>query len=309
MISQLIVMNNFDDNINYKYGFESITNESFTEAFAIYKEITGAFEPVLFLFSYIANDILSYELLILMINVMFLLSFYAVLRKYFVNNYPLIFAVFVPTNLYVTVLLSDVHRLKLALIFYFTHLIVEGKFKYILFILSLVSHFQMAILGLYKILPMIISSFNNKRKFLFLLKITLLLGAIIPLLFHAVDGLFYYTHYNVINKVLYYYDGNTAFNYYAAFMFSIYGLYGLYLYYFQLFDVFNRLWIVVLVTFIISLVLNFYRINLLVFAYIYAIELNRLFERKNYAILPALGFLLYNIYHLLFFLFDGLSFK
>ena len=82
-VSQVIVLSNFDDNVFYSLGFDDLTGIALLEGYINYKKITGASEPTLFLYSYSVNSAVSYGFSILAINILFLLTFYRVLKKYF----------------------------------------------------------------------------------------------------------------------------------------------------------------------------------------------------------------------------------
>ena len=74
-IAQLIVHNNFDDNIEYRLGYETIKDIEFINSFNEYRLVTGASEPFFVLYNFVVSSIFSYEISILIINLSFLFFF------------------------------------------------------------------------------------------------------------------------------------------------------------------------------------------------------------------------------------------
>ena len=303
-VSQVIVLSNFDDNVFYSLGFDDLTGIALLEGYINYKKITGASEPTLFLYSYSVNSAVSYGFSILAINILFLLTFYRVLKKYFTPNYELIYAVFLMSNAYMLVLLSDVHRLKLGLVFFCMYLIANHKLKLFFLALSFVSHFQIIIFGLYKIIEFLkVNSIRAARR-LFDRRMLIYLGFIAAIIFFNLDYLYEFLYLPILNKILYYLD-RTNLNYTVVMSFYMslfYVPYLAYLYVFRLKETFKKLFLFASLIFITSVVLSFFRLNLLVFGYIYLIELNRLFGGKRYALFPVTGIFFYNIYGLVSFI-------
>ena len=303
-VSQVIVLSNFDDNIPYSLGFDNLSGLTLLEGYNNYKKITGSSEPTLFLYSYYANSVVSYGFSILAINILFLLAFYRVLKKYFAPNYDLIYPVFLMSNAYMLILLSDVHRLKLGLVFFCFYLIANHKLKLFFLALSFVSHFQIIIFGLYKIIEYLKGNFTSLTRRLFDRRILVYLGFIVIILFLNIYSLYEFLYLAILNKILYYMDQSTL-NYtlVASFYCSLFYVpYLAYLYVFRLNETFKKLFLFASLIFILSVVLSFFRLNLLVFGYIYLIELKRLFGGKRYALLPVAGIFLYNIFGLISFI-------
>jgi hypothetical protein len=307
-LAQIVVDTNFDDNENYRAGYENVINESFSNAFDIYKEKTAASEPVLFFYSYIAAPYVSYDALMLLINFKFLLLFYLVLKKFYSKNYRIIYFFFVITSAYLFVLLSNVHRLKLALLVWFVYLLVNNKYKIPVLVLSIASHFQILVFALINILSKFtLKGIVSRAISFFNFKYLLFYFAAYFVLLYDSFGIFEYIRVNIESKLLYYYEDRKVSNYFTMFVvMSIYGHYLLYLFCFRLKKTFVELYKPIIIVMLISLILGFYRINLLVFGYLYIAELNKFLGGVRHAILPVIGFLIYNVYQLICFWVDVL---
>ena len=310
-VSQVVVNNNYDDNINYRLGFDDLFNYSLSDAFLIYKEKTAATEPVLFLISYYSSIYISYDLIIFFLNFLFLISFYNVLKIFYLKNYQLIYMFFILSNAYLIVLLSDVHRLKLAILFYLIYLWLKntekGKLKFIFLTLSFATHFQMLILPLLSLFSVFKFKFILMKFPILKIKIAIYLLIFCSLLIIFNFEFFDYLIYNIYNKLSFYFEDAIILNYFFIFiMISIYGLYFIYLYFYSINETLKIIFPVVVIILFLSVILNFYRVNLLLFALIYIVEFNRFLNGKKYAILPVSGFLTYNIYNIILFLYSAI---
>ena len=205
------------------------------------------------------------------------------------------------------VLLSDIHRLKFALIFFFVYLLVNVKYKkYIFLLLSVLAHFQIFLYCLYKAIHFLIYKCSRNLLAIYLIGLVFIMSYI-----YAVEFVIQcpricdYFFQNINNKLSYYME-NSKINYYTILMLVIYFPYIFYHYYLRLSDEFNKILLLSLLALTVSVILNFYRLNILIFAYIYIIELNRFIAGHKLAFFPVIGLCGYNLYNALFFLYDGL---
>jgi hypothetical protein len=309
-ISHEIIVNNYDDNINYSLGYKSIIELPFSEGFFEYKKLTGANEPVLFLYSYAVNSFLSYEFSILAINILFLFSFYKLLQEYCKPNYRLIFSVFILSNSYLLVLLSDAHRLKLAVAVFFFYLLSQGKSRYIFLFLSVLSHSQILIFVMYKMILLLAKKISRgiKKHSLIDKKKLMLIGVISLAVYFNYEDIYFFVYHPILNKVSYYFN-RVSINYIiiqSFFALLLYVPYFIYRYTLGSKESFRELLMVAGFVFFVSVVLGFFRLNIIVFAYIFIIELDRFFSGNRSALLPVSGLLLYNMYNMVSFIHRGL---
>ena len=172
--------------------------------------------------------------------------------------------------------------------------------------LSFTSHFQIIIIWICTLLSKLKFTYKNKSYCKYSFSILICLSISYLLIYINCFGIFKYLYENIKNKLLFYYGDGVKLNYYTLYMMLIYIPYFLYLYIFGLKDTYRKLFLPSTIIFLISVILNFYRINLLLFGYMYIIEINRLIDGKKYAALPVTGFFLYNIYQLNNFIFNAI---
>lgn len=132
------------DNANYFRGWKTLTDTSFFEAFKLHSLEVGSIEPVYFIFAFLTNSFLNYEMFILLLNLFFLISIYLFFKKYF-RNYMIMYTYTIITNVYVYVAILETHRLKLAIMFFLLSIVFIGKRKYFT-ILSILSHLQIILI-------------------------------------------------------------------------------------------------------------------------------------------------------------------
>ena len=306
-IANLIIHNNFDDNINYSLAYNSLQDMVLSKAYLNYKIAVGGAEPILFLYNYYFHTIVSYNISILLLNIIFLVTFYKVLKKYYTQNYQYIFIAMVLSNAYILQFLSDIHRLKFAFIFFFLYLLIDNKYvKNFFLILATITHFQILIFVVYKILNFIINM--KKRDNIFSIKNIIIYSLIILLVYYDPNDLLYLGYQALISKIGFYYE-QFKISYTTLFVLWFYILYLSYILCFRLEKTFRHLVYLVIFIFLISVVLNFYRLNLLLFGYIYIIELNRLFSGKRFAFLPVISIFIYNFYLLSIYIYDSILIK
>ena len=131
IIATSIVATDFDDNQYYRIAFELIDGLEMQEAYSKFTDsIGGGFEPGFFSLAYFFSGYLTFDSFIILINLFFLYSIYRTLQKFFPQNYLLIYPALLVSNNYIVPLLSDVHRLKLALLVFMAYLFVK-KFRYV----------------------------------------------------------------------------------------------------------------------------------------------------------------------------------
>jgi len=306
IISNAIVINDFDDNLYYHLAFNHIDNMLILENYNQFKlDIGHGAEPIYFLFNYIFKDVIEFNSLILIINIFFLYSVFNVLKKFF-KYYLLIYIILLLSNNYIYVLLSDPHRVKLAISFFLLYL-VSVRYKSILLILSILTHFQMLIFIVYKFMILIFDKIKDKGSFLLSnLQIFVLLCFFI-LYYITYDSFGYtYIYLPIYNKIVVYSD-TFKINLNTVVFTWFYIYYICYIHYFKLNNTQKLFYPLLIVLFSISFILNFYRIQLLLLILIFVIELNRLFDGKRYAVLIVLPLIIYNFYNLVKFLIKGLG--
>ena len=91
-IANLIVIRDFDDNESYNLAFQSIGDLEIKEAYFVFSKIIGGgVEPVYFLLNYIFNNYLNFNILIMLINIIFLYFIHRALRTFYPKNYLVIY--------------------------------------------------------------------------------------------------------------------------------------------------------------------------------------------------------------------------
>ncbi len=147
-VAQYVVAISFRDNENYSAAYDAVGNFPIGQAFFAHYANTGSVEPVYFALSLImAKSGIDYTLFVFFINLLFTLSISSFLSSFRVQlSWLLLLSMVLLFSFYPLVFLSELHRLKLALMFLFVYLasLVRGgrlsAIKY--FCLGVASHFQ-----------------------------------------------------------------------------------------------------------------------------------------------------------------------
>lgn len=147
-VAQYVVVRLFRDNGNYSAAYNAVGNFPVGEAFLAHYANTGSVEPLYFALSFIvARSGIGYTHFIFALNIVFILSFASFLSSFRVKlSWVLLLGIFVLCSFYPLVFLSELHRLKLALVFLFVYLaslVRSGRGSYFnYFVLGISSHFQ-----------------------------------------------------------------------------------------------------------------------------------------------------------------------
>ena len=150
IVSSTAVYYDHQDNQLYRLAYDSFLNLNFSESFLSYKNVVGSSEPVYFIISYLFSFIISYDVFILIINIIFLISIFHLFKFYF-NNYYLIYIITLLTDFYLYIFLTNTHRLALAIIFFVLYL-TSKKSKMIFLILSFLSQLQIVFCYIYTLI-------------------------------------------------------------------------------------------------------------------------------------------------------------
>lgn len=135
---------NFSDGLNYYNAYVEISRLNLIDGFSTFKIHTGSTEPISFGLLYFLSQFLDFHHANIVLNFFLLL----ILWKYF-KNYSVSIYIWLPiviTNYYFLLIGYAVLRLKIAIIFYFAFLYRK---KYIFGLLSIFSHFQMALMYIF----------------------------------------------------------------------------------------------------------------------------------------------------------------
>jgi hypothetical protein len=304
-IANCVIVLDYDDNLPYHMAYVNMFDLDLTESFVEYQKATSGFEPTYFLASFIVNKYITFNIFILFINILFLFSLYKVLKKYFSQYYQVIYIILLLTNSYAFQLLSDAHRLKFALVFFFVYLSIN-KYKLLFLILSLSTHFQIFIYVIYKIIYRLKLYVINNKKFkvnvFYLIFLLILLITVYFIFFDSLETTYNY----ILNKVSAYTSRN-AIQLAMVWLVWMYTIYVIYIHYFKLKKMIDIFYPLVLTIYPISVILHFYRLDLLLLCFIFIVELNRLLQGKRYAIVIVIPLIIYNIYSYIDFIIKGLE--
>lgn len=279
----------FRDNINYIISFENIQNATnIFEAFISYKGGTGASEPVYFILQYTFANIISYNFFTHILNFLFLIVLYLVIGKYFSKQLTA-FTIVVLFDYYIYRLTGELHRFKVAILFFMLYLYFDQfKYKSISVFLSVLSHFQMMIVYLFFVLQKFkISRYIRLRTLLFISVFVVLLGIFFVVFKGAllskfsyyltlqlpistmIIGLFYFAYLAVVND-----KKNIA---YFVYLF--------------------------LIMFPTSFIVGADRINIFLIEFIFIVELHKSLEQKKYiSLFLVIPIIFYNIFRIIGFL-------
>lgn len=307
-IANMIVVEDFDDNESYNLAFKSVEGLGITEAYLLFSSIIGGgIEPIYFLINYIFS-FLDFNILILLINIVFLYSFYRLLKRFYSNNYQIIYSVSLISSNLILVLLSDVHRLKVAYLFFMAYL-TSFKYKNLFLVTSLLSHFQMIGFIIYTVVNNIFNRIFFRRKIkISKLRLLLFLLAIGAIIFIYYDSIYSYIYLPLGNKLSYYIRALDNFAYFNIARFGgMFGIYITYLIIFRLKETLHFILPIFFTLFFLSIILNLYRLNLVWLFIIFLVEMNRLLLGKKFAILIVAPLFIYNLFYTSEFIWRALS--
>jgi len=129
------------DIVKREKGYYIQKDRTLNELMNSYRTTIGGMEPMYILVSYISSSIMNYNYFILLMNLIFLLVVFLALRK-FTKNYLYMYILLVSFDFYFYMYLSNIHRLKLAIIFLLLTYLTHHKTKVIMTILFVLSSFN-----------------------------------------------------------------------------------------------------------------------------------------------------------------------
>lgn len=295
-IANLIVIRDFDDNEAYNLAFQSIGDLGIKEAYFVFSKIIGGgVEPVYFLLNYIFNNYLNFNILIMLINTIFLYFIHRALRTFYPKNYLVIYTVLILSSNFIFVLLADLHRLKLAIVFFLAYL-TSVNYRGVLLSISLATHFQMTAYIIYRAFDHLLNKFSRHNKTYFNKRyMAIFILGVGAFIFIFYDALNLYVYLPLENKIKYYTRPiESYFN--MVWYGGLFGIYFTYLILFKLRET-GRLLIPLFITlFTLSIILNLYRLNLIWLTIVFIVEFNRFLTGKNYAIIIATPLFMYTLY-------------
>ena len=294
--ANLIVTRDFDDNEFYNLAFQSIGDLEIQEAYFVFSKIIGGgVEPVYFLLNYIFSSYLNFNIFIILINLTFLYFIHQALRTFYPKNYLFIYTALILSSNFIFVLLADVHRLKLAILFFLVYL-TSVNYRGVFLSISLASHFQMAAYIIYRAFDHLLDKFSGHNKGYFNKRyMAIFMLGVGAFVFIFYDALYLYFYLPLANKILYYFRPmESYFN--LVWYGGLFGIYFTYLILFKLRET-GRLLIPLFITlFTLSIILSLYRLNLIWLTIVFIVEFNRLLTGKNYAIVIAMPLFMYSLY-------------
>ena len=122
----------------YAYYYNNLPNKTLSEAFLFYRNTLGSKEPVYFIITFLAHDLVSKEVLMSLSN-----SFlaYFISRLILNANINILVWFMVVTNYYLWVLYLPAERLKFGLMFILAAILYSRR-RYFFYLLSVMSHIQ-----------------------------------------------------------------------------------------------------------------------------------------------------------------------
>lgn len=120
------------------YKFSPIF-ESFSSAYDYYQSKSTASEPIYFILIYLLSPVIDKNILIAFLNALITFFLTKWMLKKQVNPFVILSIMF---NYYLWVLFLPAERLKLGLLFLLLGALSQGKSKYFLYLMSVLSHFQ-----------------------------------------------------------------------------------------------------------------------------------------------------------------------
>lgn len=147
-VAQYVVVRLFRDNGNYLAAYNAVGTFPVEKSFLVHYANTGSIEPLYFALSFIvARAGIGYTDFVFALNIIFILSFANFLSSFRIKlSWVLLLGVFLLCSFYPLVVLSELHRLKLALVFLFVYLaslVSRGRGGYLYyFAFGIFSHFQ-----------------------------------------------------------------------------------------------------------------------------------------------------------------------
>lgn len=274
------------DNINYYNAFIYMQDLDFIESYFTFKLYTGGSEPLLFLFYFAMSPWIDYIFSTTLINFLFLLILYIVLGKFFTKRL-LVFVILICTDYYLVRLLGELHRFKVAIMFFMLALYFDSiKIKVIAFLFSILGHFQILILLFYVMLKSFFNEFSFKspkfkNSYFFIL-----------ILFIIVLSLFYT---QLMSKINYYIRFDLPISTLAIGLF-----YSLFLFIAKHFKDLKIFLLYFCCIFLFTLFLGSDRMNIFLFDYIFLLELYKFLEKRKYiSMIVIFPIVIYNLYRIM----------
>lgn len=253
---------------------------SLSIAFKNFMYETGSREPIYFFLTYCLSDIINYNTFILLLNSIFLSIGFLIVKKY-VEKYVYFYLVIILTDFYLYVFLSDIHRLKLALIFLLLSFYFKGKVKYLMMLISVITHLQTIVFFICLLVINFINDIKNNTMKLYKYIFIICIICFIAILFkeHLISKLSYYLNIQVPYKEI-----------------VVIVLYSIYIFSNRIKDIRMYFFILSVIVFIISIFVGSDRVNFMLIEFIFYVELNRFFNGYKYSLMVVLPLILYNTY-------------
>ena len=276
----------FRDNVNYFSAFKAVQDApTFAGSYIAYMKELGASEPILFILQYQFSSFLSYVAFNHLINFLLLIVIYLSVNKYFKKNL-IAFVIILLFDYYLYRLTGELHRFKLSMLFFLLFFLYFENTKYKTFsiLLSILSHFQIAVVYLVLVIKNIkITRFIKLRT---IFNILFLIVAV------CVFFALYYDHF--LYKLRYYLL--------LAFPLSTFIIGILYLSYVTLFkdkkNTLNFLYLFLVIA-SIAFFIGSDRVNIFLVEFIFIMELYNFLEKgKKHSLVILIPIIFYNIYRI-----------
>ncbi|MAC83425.1 MAG: hypothetical protein CL624_04755 [Arcobacter sp.] len=278
-------------NIHKKYYLSNTL--SLKESYKNYFYAVGSYEVGDYILNYIFSKFISYDLYILLLNIFFLVTVYIALKR-FTKHYKIIYTILLFTDFYFYVYLSELHRLKLSIIFFLIFMLVKNISRGIFLILGLISHLQsvvfyayIIILGLYKDLL--------SRKIFYCVKKYLPYFVFLIIIFILFQD-------QIFSKLNYYQKFEIPFK---TIIFS--GGYLSFLFYFKDKEVLPSFLPLSILVFIASFLVGENRLFFILIEFVLIYELNKVFNKNYTSLIIVIPIIVYNSYKSINYIMLGLS--
>lgn len=146
-LSQIAVESVAGDNKNYKAFYDAVRNTSSLEsAYFNYLQLTGASEPISFIFFYVLSKLgVSYYYSVLIKNIAIVFVIWRLICRHFVFNFLLVSLIlYLSTDYYLFRVFAELQRLGVAVLFLFASAWFFDR-KVLFLFLATLSHFQVVL--------------------------------------------------------------------------------------------------------------------------------------------------------------------
>ena len=199
--------NIWGDQLYYADAYNYISQNSISDAYAYYVGKTSGTEPVYFMFIWLFSRIFEKNILMSIVNGIFAVAIYNVLRKY---QLRWIILALLSINFYLMVLFFSAERLKFSFLFLFLFMGAQGYWRYIYSFAALLSHYQMGMMYISLFLGKLrFSQINLNQKFTYNKSFIFLLKLVFSVIF--VGGVGFLLFHNIYDKVLKYSQDSQGF--------------------------------------------------------------------------------------------------